>query len=250
MRLQVILETTEEDRALIALSSAIHSLVTAQDLDDPALTHLGSIGDLVQIPTVGLEKVKIDLEGGDQFMRHAMEDNPDTDWHGKEIHAFWDEPTRTIVLNKDLVRTPRMITTITHELRHALDELKSGSYPGGAARYFTPKKKEHRIDDPYSTVQYRAKPAEINARFVEILHILSKRVPRAYQNLEPSEIKPQLSTDFKNLLTKYEIADLFPEKTKSPDYKRLVKRAYDFMDKELSNLELQPTATKHATGNW
>jgi phage terminase Nu1 subunit (DNA packaging protein) len=42
--------------------------------------------------------------------------------------------------------------------------------------------------------------------------------------------------DLTHLLLKYEIADLFPERTQSPDYKRLIKRAVDFIDKEIAHL--------------
>ena len=244
MRLQELFETTEEDRALISLSSAIYNTIRTKDGD------LGTIGELYNTSIPALSKVKIAVESGDQFAEHVKDPNDPMDYSGLEVYAFWDEDTHSIVFNKDLINTERMKTTVTHELRHALDELKSNSYPGGATRYFTPKKKEHRKDDPYSTTQYRARPAEINARFTEILHKLSDLVPKRYAAVEPHLLRRQLMHDFNNLLVKYEIADLFPEKTQSKDYKRLVKRAYDFIQKEMSHIESQPGTTKRASGNW
>ena len=254
MRLQELFETTEEDRALISLSSAVYDRVKPYiGTDDDSLISLGKIGDMVDTPLQAVNDVSVELLGGDAFIERAKD--PDEDaamYEGKELLAFYEEDTRTVVLNSDFLDRQRMKTSITHELRHALDEIKSGSYPGNAKRYFTPKKKEHRKDDPYSTTQYRAQPAEINARFVEVLDILSKRIPKWYDSnqLDAKDIKKKLSSDFNNLLVKFEIADLFPERTQSKDYKRLVKRAYDFMQKEINHIESQPDIIKRATGNW
>lgn len=252
MRLQELFETTEEDRALISLSSAIYNKVTPYiDSDDDSLIRLGTVSEITDNPFKTLDNVSVELVGGDEFIKRSIDPGEDPAmYEGKELLAFYEEDTRTIVLNAEYLDRQRMKTTITHELRHALDEIKSGSYPGNAKRYFTPKKKEHRKDDPYSTTQYRAQPAEINARFVEVLDILSKRIPKWFNAIDGKDIKKQLSTDFKNLLNKYEIADLFPEKTQSRDYKRLIKRAYDFMQKEIDQIESQPTTTNRATGSW
>ena len=255
MRLQELFETTEEDRALISLSSAIYDKVKPYaDSGSDELVRVGTIGDMFNTSIPALDKVGIGIQGGEQFMQNATQnDDASMDWSGKVIYAFWDEDTHSVIINKDHINTHRMKTTITHELRHALDEVKSGSFPGDAKGYFTPKKKEHRKKDPYSTMQYRAQPAEINARFVEILDILSKRIPKWYDKLDAGAIKQQLSTDFKNLLNKYEIADIFPEKTQSSDYKRLVKRAYDFMQKEMAHVEselVKQGTPKKATGSF
>jgi hypothetical protein len=255
MRLQELFESTEEDRALISLSSAIYDKIKPYgESSTDELVRIGSIGNMFDTSIPGLDKVSICVEGGKQFMQNATADDDATmDWNGKVIYAFWDEETQSVIINKDLINQHRMKTTITHELRHALDELKSGSFPGDAKGYFTPRKKEHRKNDPYSTMQYRAQPAEINARFVEILDILSKRIPQWYNKLDADAIKAQLSRDFNHLLVKYEISDIFPERTQSPDYKRLVKRAYDFMQKEMDHVEseLAKNGTpKKATGSF
>ncbi len=250
MRLQVLFETTEEDRALISLSSAIYDKVISHtELDQPI--NLGKVGDIVDTPLHALNDVSIELRSGDDFLKRIDADPVSN--IGKDVFAAYDDDTNSVILNFDHLDKHRSKTAITHELRHALDNIKSETKFIDNKRYFTPKKKEHRKDDPYSTLKYRAQPAEINARFTELLDILSKRIPKWYDKLDASEIKPQLTTDFNNLLNKYEIADIFPEKTKSPDYKRLVKRAYDFMQKEMTHIESELAkkgTPKKATGSF
>jgi hypothetical protein len=239
MRLQELFETTEEDRALVSLSSSIYAklqdyFVTEPDYTDEEqeIVSLGKIGDLFDTPIEILNNVSLELQGGEPFIERSKESNGKK--HEGIVLAMWDDPTKTIVLNLDYLDADRMRTTITHELRHALDEYKSRSFPGNAKRYFTPKKKEHRKEDPYSTAQYRAQPAEINARFIEVLDLLSTSIiPRALK-LSPDQSRPKIMHDLNHLLLKYEIADLFPERTQSPDYKRLIKRAVDFIDKEMA----------------
>lgn len=241
MRLQELFETTEEDRALISLSSAIYAKLqpymgTDIDYDDEdrELVSIGRIGEMFNTPMTGLEPINIEIQGGEPFLRRADDvAEGDTIKLSSHILAFWEEATKSVVLNQDYLDSPRMRTTITHELRHALDEFKSGSFPGNANSYFTPRKKEHRKKDPYSNTEYRARPAEINARFTEVLDVLATAIIPRSLKLPPDQVRPKVLNDFKHLLMKYEIADLFPERTQSRDYKRLIKRAVDFIDKEL-----------------
>lgn len=248
MRLQELFETTEEDRALISLSSSIYDKIINRLNRQPGNIQLGTIGDNFVTPMPALNDISISVLDSEDFEKESFDPADHTDSTGDKVFGFWDEDSKAIVLNRTLIGRHRMKTVISHELRHALDSIKSDNFKGGGYSYFTPRKKEHRKDDPYSTMQYRARPAEINARFVEILDILSKRMPKWIDRLEPHEVKKQLSKDFKNLLVKFNIADIFPEKTKSSDYKRLVKRAYDFMQKELEYLEHH--TGKKITGSW
>jgi len=247
MILQELFETTEEDRALISLSSAIYAKLQPYqggnldyenifDQPDQQLIKIGKIGDIFNTPLEALNNISIEVQGGEPFIERAKDpDEVVADYEGKQLYGFYEEDTRTVVLNLELLDKQRMKTSITHELRHALDEIKSGSFPGDAKGYFTPRKKEHRKDDPYSTTQYRAQPAEINARFVEVLDILSKRIPQWVNKLQTAEVRPKILNDLNHLFVKYEIADLFPEKSQSKDYKRLMKRAADFIDKEIQH---------------
>lgn len=234
-------ETTEEDRALISLSSSVYEKVKPyigdKEYDDAEqqLIRIGKIGDLLDTSIPALDNITIELQSGEPFLERALSDGDNIeDFKGRIMMAFWEEETQTIVLNLDQIGLEQIRTSITHELRHALDEVKSGSYPGSAKRYFTPKKKSQRKD---KTTNYKAQPAEINARFAELLHKITDLVPKRYKTVPPNLLRQQATRDFNNLLVKYEIADLFPEKTRSPAYQRLVKRAYDFMQKEMAHVE-------------
>jgi hypothetical protein len=257
MRLKIILEhaqrlveTTEEDRALISLSAAIYKKVlqyATTGSDD--LINIGAVGSLFDTPIPALNDINIDIQGGEQYAERAGFTNAGN-ISDMESLAFWDGPSNTIVLNSQYLGRDRMQTTITHELRHALDNVKSHSFPGNAKRYFTPRNKQHRKNDPFSTAQYRAQPAEVNARFTEVLDKLTQVIPKRYATTEVSQLRPRIVHDLKQLLVKYEIADLFPEGTASPDYKRLLKRAYDFIKKEMAHFENNSGTTKRAIGNW
>ncbi len=264
MRLQELFETTDEDRAIISLSSAVYKKLTQHIGTDKDSIEIGKIGDLFDTPIVALNNVSLEIQGGDIFIRrlHAI---PPEDVIGDKSKdsavAFWDEDTDTAVFNRNYLDTERIKTTITHELRHALDSVKSNKFPGDALRYFTPKKKEHRtfyynkkgeVDkkDVRNLIPYRAQPVEINARFAEVLHTLSDFVVKRYNTVAPHLLKRQLIQDFKRLLNLYHIAYLFPEKTQSTDYKRLLKRGYDFIQKEMAHIESLPDTTKRATGSW
>lgn len=241
-----ITETTEEDRAIISLSNAIYSKLKDEYIDfepdytdeDQELIEVGKIGDLFDTPIHALNNVSIQLQGGEPFKKRAVVN------YGTTVYGFYDDAINSIVFNLDHLSSGRIKTAVTHELRHALDQIKSNGFPASINnpdpdtihRYFTPKKKSHRKNDPYSTVKYRAKPAEINARFSELLHNLSVKLPRLKNRFPPDQLNDQLVKTLNNLFTQYEIADLFPEKYKSKDYKRLVNRAYDFMKKELDHL--------------
>jgi hypothetical protein len=250
-------ETTEEDRALVSLSTALYKTIElyigSTDYDDPdqQLIRVGKIGDVLNTSIPALDNITIELQEGEPFLKRALSDGDNIeDFKGRIMMAFWEEETQTIVLNLEQIGLEQIKTSITHELRHALDEIKSGSYPGNAKRYFTPKKKSQRKD---KTTNYKAQPAEINARFAELLHKITDLVPKRYKIVEPHLLKAQATRDFNNLLVKYEIADLFPEKTRSPAYQRLVKRAYDFMQKEMAHIEseLEKQGTpKKATGSF
>lgn len=252
MRLQELFETTEEDRALISLSSSVYDRLEPYfnvDLDytdeDEETVDIGKIGDLFDTPISVLNNVSVELQGGEPFIRRAKNigATDSMELSDKIILGIWDDTTRSIVINSDYLDSNRMRTTITHELRHALDEYKSNSYPPSPKnknpdvinRYFTPKKKEHRSASHDSNISYRAQPAEINARFAEVLDTLATRIiPRAIKS-SPAQARSTITHDLNHLLTKYEIADLFPERTESRDYKRLIKRAVDFIDKELAH---------------
>ena len=260
MRLQelFLIETTEEDRAIISLALAIHTKYRNYedsdednveveydpdiDLNDPIdrPINIGKIGDLFDTPLTLLNNVTIEFQSSDGMYERSKDDDPDDIEKEKignrsVILGLWYSDISTIVLNKDYLDLTYMRTIISHELRHALDDYKSGFKAGISDRYRTPKKKEHRtnIRHPYlGKLGYTAQPAEINGRFLQVLDALVPIIKREVK-ISPDTAKNSIFSKFKAQLEIRRIADLFPEKEKSRDYKRLLKRGIDFIEKEL-----------------
>jgi hypothetical protein len=267
-----IKETTEEDRAIISLATTLYSKLKYSadtdetdttdrdydeydsddtfDLDDGDSTDdmpktAGKIGDLVDTPLDALSRITIDLQSNDGLIARLSKEDPDNVdkemVNGKSVVlGLWYSNLNTIVLNSDYISNSSMASTLAHELRHALDDYKSdleANKSGG--RYSIPKKKEHRTTemDPYlGNLQYTAQPAEINARFIQVLNALVPIIQRAVQK-NPNVTRDPILRSFNSLLDNRRIGDLFPEKEKSKAYKRLVKRGIDFIDKEMSHVK-------------
>lgn len=238
-----ITETTEEDRAIISLSSAVYKHIQKYaDYIDPNSSEpldVGKIDDFCTTPLDGIEDIHVILLQGDALRALAHKDDVDSgdvETSGKTTLGLWDNTTPAIYLNSDLITSNSIKSTIVHELRHALDDLKSGGRASNSDRYRTPKKKEHRIKDPYmGNLEYKAQPAEINARFAQVLHSVTLAIERgSLKDLDSEKLHAFAMTTLKRALALYKITDLFPEKTQSRDYKRLIKRAVDFINKEVS----------------
>lgn len=219
----VLSETTEEDRALVSLSSYLHDYITTHVKVSPKSVSLGKIGDISDTPVVALADVSVVVWPSKRLEKFA----------GIPAVGVWDAATRTIALNMDRLDSIKLKTTLTHELRHALDDTKSSNRASGSYGYNTAKHPAHRNDPDLA---YLAEPAEINARFAEVLHVLTKSVLRA-KKMYPDDIRSAVMRDLDSLLKNKRIAELFPEKHASRAYKRLVKRAVDFIDKEISHLK-------------
>lgn len=260
MRLQelFLVETTEEDRALISLSTTVYAYLkkyAGKRLQDGEVIDMGTIGQLFDTPINILDPVGIQLWSHNDilkaFPRQAsdadLEDPELDDDDDRNILGFWDPVEKFIALNVDYLESHGLKGAVTHELRHALDDYKSEFRASSSSRYDTPRKKEHRRDlsnDPYASdlekkKPYHAKPAEINARFAEVLHGTSFQVAHALKKYPPDQARPKVVAAFKKLLDMKHIAHLFPEKTQSKDYKRLVKRGMDFIEKELAYAQTQ-----------
>jgi hypothetical protein len=153
--------------------------------------------------------------------------------------GLWDANTRTIIFNADYLSTDFMKSTIAHELRHMLDDIKSEFRVAGSKRYSTPKDKEYRKtkNDPYAPdMQYLAQPAEINARFVQVLNSLVPKIKRL--SSQPKLVaRDRLHKMLRYEMDVHDVAGMFRDKSNSRDYKRLLKRGADFIDKELEHVQ-------------
>jgi hypothetical protein len=261
MRLQelFLVETTEEDRAIISLSKPIFSKLSDLStitLEKGQVINAGTIGDLFDTPLNILDPVKLAIWTNEDIVDDFVPEDRRAEYLGdgvdgkkrRNIYGLWDGETNTIVFNYDFIASNSIKQVITHELRHALDDYKSDFKANTSRKYSTPKKKEHRKDysaDPYATDDqksrpYRAQPAEINARFAEVLHGITAQAAHALKkDPDPASMRSRLLQNLKQLLRDRHISDLFPEKEQSKDYKRLIKRAVDMIDKEVAHLQPQ-----------
>jgi hypothetical protein len=230
------------------------------DVDDDSLGDIeepeehefdvGTIGEIFNTPLEILNPIRITLlsdYGVGQRRRKEVPDEISKAPNGENAIGLWYGGNQEMVLNMDYLGTNTMKSVIAHELRHALDDYKSefkANEPGG--RYSTPKKTEHRrnASEPKSKeMSYLAEPAEINARFIQVLHAMVPIIGRAAK-LDPARGKQLVDRSFDKLMDTYNISSLFPEKTASKDYKRLLKRGVDFIDKEMTHVKSQQNNQK------
>ena len=241
-----ITETTEEDRAILSLSSTIYNHIQKYtDYVDPKDTSpldVGRIDDFCSTPLEDLSVIDIQLLHGPTLRAKVKndsgekEDDVEVDHSGKVILGAWYPNIATIYINADYITSNAIKSTIAHELRHALDDLKSsGQASKDNGKYRTPKKKEHRKKDPYADENYPyiAQPAEINARFIQVLHAVTNQISRG-SHLPSDQLWTRAMTSLKHSMQVNKISKLFPEKEASPEYKRLIKRAADYIQKEIA----------------
>lgn len=243
MRLQEIflIETTEEDRAIVSLASSISDYLRKyEDSEDTEVIKVGTIGDLFDTPLTILDPIKIELDTHNGIMERMKKERPDeVAKENSEVIGIWYMHSKTVVFDKDYIDTYALKSIISHELRHALDDFKSGFKASTSKKYATPKDKANRkvTDDPYfGNVAYLAEPAEINARFLEVMNQMVTQI-RIIFKMSPEKIGPAIMQTFRQALEHYQIADLFPQKEKSKDYKQLIKRGMDFIQKEIQHQE-------------
>ena len=240
---ELILETADEDRAIISLADAIYNDLqqyadTELDYDETGVIHIGRIGDLFDTPIPGLDRVRLEISSDESIVDLARR------LHGKATPSDshfgqWDPMEKAISLNADCLSSNRMRSVIAHELRHAMDDMKSLNRANQSTRYRTARKPEHQADKDGA---YQAQPAEINARFIEALNVLVPVIPKL-ANLEPAAFRTKMTAYINKVFELKDIADYYPEKTASPHYKRLLQRAWAFIEKELAHVKSQTVDT-------
>jgi len=236
-------ETTEEDRAIISLAEPIYSFLQKyadQDLDwddeNTESLYVGKIGQFFDTPLEGIDDIKIYVMSDAGLLSRVQKESPKT----KDAPAgLWDANTKSMIFNADYLSTDFMKSTIAHELRHMLDDVKSDYRVAGSKRYTTPRDKEYRKakNDPYAPdMKYLAQPAEINARFIQVLNALVPKIKRL-SSLPRIEARDRAHKMLRYEMDINDVAGMFRDKNSSPDYKRLLKRGADFVDKELQHVQ-------------
>jgi len=240
---ELIVETPEEDRAIISLANVIYDYLqqyadTDLDYDETGVIHIGRIGDLFDTPIPAMDRVRLEITSDEAIIDLARRLNgkatPEDSHFGQ-----WDPMEKAISLNADYLSSNRMRNIIAHELRHAMDDMKSLNRANQSTRYRTARDPADRADPDTA---YRAEPAEINARFIEALHVLTPIIPKLV-NLDTVAFRTKMTAYLNKAFEVKHIADLYPEKTDSPHYKRLLQRAWAYIDKEVAHVKSKSVDT-------
>lgn len=240
----IITETSDEDRAIVSLSSSLATKLQSLESRNQQEIALGKIGDLVDTPLVAVNDIKIQVTDEDRIL-DVLGKTKESD---SITSGVWDPNTDTIWINYQALSKPKLqlIRLISHELRHALDDMKSDYRASESDRYDTPKNPKHRKKDPYyPTLPYLAKPSEINARFLEVLTHLTRSMSNNVTRYGLEGLRERSIRDLFDFMEMRDILHLFPEKEKSKDYKRLLKRGVEYIEKEIEHLQSKSLDTSN-----
>lgn len=144
---------------------------------------------------------------------------PKTQGLSKSAEAAYDPDTKTIIvpkLGKDLT------SELVHELRHALDDLKSSGRFLQGRKTSTP-----RSTNKDSRSAYLSLPLEINARFSQAIHAIINDLKGT--NPTQKDIIDAIKIEF----FAQSITPFFPDRMKDPAYRRLFSRALSYLEGRL-----------------
>ena len=143
---------------------------------------------------------------------------PKTQGLTKSAAAAYDPDTKTIIvprIDKDLT------SELVHELRHALDDVKSSGRFLQGRKTTTPRSADN------TRTAYLSLPLEINARFSQAIHSIIKDL--AGTNPSRKDIVDAIRVEF----FVQNITPFFPKKLQDPDYRRLFSRALSYLEDRL-----------------
>jgi hypothetical protein len=224
---EFIVETAEEDRAIISLADAMWDHLQAYK-NATRSGYVGTIDDLVDTPLVALTNLRV-LLADNETMEELNKDSNASHVSGDKLWGMWDPEQNTVVLNLTKITEKSLKRTIAHELRHALDDVKSKYAAGSSEKYNRPINKDTEHDE------YRSKGSEINARFAEVLHTMTIYIAKAKAGNIPNP-REYIMDKFHTMMDQKHIYQYFPEKEKSKAYKQLLKRATNFIEKEIAHV--------------
>lgn len=239
--IQYLIETASDDHALVAIASIITNYVAERDtyfrkkynkLDatQMGILSLGTISQIVnKDSTNGIQALKsLPPEFGSIKLRMKNLKDEDGTYEGE-----WEPDYNRIILNYKMLEIgfdpSNFKTYMVHELRHALDHYKANKKD--STKYYADKKRNDVIDNDFKA--YQSRDAEINARYAQAVASMDEQLKRDFWTtgaFDSKSIYSLVQSKFK----RYDIAYLFPEKTESPQYKRLVNRAVQYIQHKLN----------------
>lgn len=237
MKILKLLEMAQEDSALITIAKALGSYLSSktirikweEDKNNGQLL-LGNIERSLR--GTGLEPLLDKFP--EPFRRITLGFR---DMTNADIGGHWNANKRSIFINpRDLESEDasyRLTNTLVHELRHALDDFKSGFVANTSQKYT----KQSKLAADENTA-YLSQPNEMNARYAEALHYLSPAIEK-WKQTPPST--DELHKTVVYALKQHHIAQLFPEKERSPQYRRFINRIIDYIQKSINGFNDENT---------
>lgn len=223
MRIQeIILETTEDDRSISTLAARLRKRVIAFAADKPRGGVIGKLAELVNgTPLESMAGVTLQVLPNSLFYKSLGD--PEKDPKAGSVHGFWDPDRNRIVLNLRHVQALSLSKTIAHELRHALDDIKS----------------DYRASDPDNRYGKHPEgslyqPDEINARYAESMHIAILKIGKlAREGWTKTELMSELPEIIEFAFKANLITHVMPTRYSDRAYRHLVSRAYRLLSAEI-----------------
>lgn len=200
----LLTETVQDDRAI----SAIAVQITQQVKDDS-----DSFESAVPVSEL------VDIDTTDPVMQQLARIKIEFGYTGSaSTGGIYKHTSKTIKINSDFLDMQlwdQIETNLVHELRHALDDIKSSGklYRG---QYLPQYRSSNSSGDSNSA------PSEINARLLQAQHLMMDRI----QQLPGTAGSAELNRIIFDCLKQFNLVDYFPAGTADPAFKRLVSRMY------------------------
>lgn len=210
----LLMETVQDDQAISTIATEITDYIKDNSEDFELNSKAIPISELIDFdPTDdSIEKLlAIKIEFGHIEFGHIGPNNA----FGVYKHA-----TKTIKINSeflDMQLWDSIETNIVHELRHALDDIKSKGKLYKSKHL--PRYRSARNSDDINSA-----PAEINARLQQAQHRMKGKIKR----LSGIPTSSELTKIIFKCLKRYDLLDYFPEGTADPAFKRIVGRMYRY----------------------
>lgn len=135
----------------------------------------------------------------------------------KATDAAYDPDAKTILVPKT---DKNLVSDLVHELRHALDDIKSSGK-------FLQGKTNVPLNTKSTQSAYLSLPLEINARFSQAIHSIVNDL----SGTNPT--KEDIIQAIKIAFLSYDITRFYPKRMQDPSYRRLFSRALTYLEGRL-----------------
>lgn len=205
----LLMETVQDDQAISTIATDVTEYVKDNHEDFELNSEAIPISELIDFDTSDdsiEELLAIKIEFG-----HIGSNN---------ASGVYKHSTKTIKINSeflDMELWDSIETNIVHELRHALDDIKSKGKIFKSK--YRPRYRSARNSDDINSA-----PSEINARLQQAQHRMKIKIKKLSKIPTSSELTKII---FK-CLKRFDLLDYFPEGTADPAFKRILARMYRY----------------------